>query len=137
MEPDTWIPGPSHHPTPPRRALFNALFTFPEEYKHMLKERASGMYRRGSGRAGPGVSFHEMPCLERLSLHCMAHGFLPSSACMPRLLLLTTVLLAPHASRPSLPPCTSQAVGLLLRPHAQRPAHELCAAHGEGGGEHL
>ncbi|KAI7836411.1 hypothetical protein COHA_009711 [Chlorella ohadii] len=27
------------------RALYNSLFTFPEEFKHMLKERASGMYR--------------------------------------------------------------------------------------------
>lgn len=27
------------------RSLFLALYTWPEEYKHMLKERASGMYR--------------------------------------------------------------------------------------------
>ncbi len=35
----------SLRPPLPAGALYNSLFTFPEEFKHMLKERASGMVR--------------------------------------------------------------------------------------------
>lgn len=55
-------------------ALYNSLFTFPDEYKHMLKERASGMVRRrGADGFGVVCRARVLACLRALR-PCLRFG---------------------------------------------------------------